>query len=62
MSKFGITVPVFIGGKLNQIPDDNQTSIPVDVTEQLEALGAIVCHRIEDMLIKLIDLIKEFNQ
>lgn len=50
ISNIGINIPIFIGGKLNQIPEDTQTSIPVDVTEQLRTMSANVCHHIEDMI------------
>jgi methylmalonyl-CoA mutase cobalamin-binding subunit len=56
MAGLGLDVPVFIGGKLNQVPDDSQSSLPIDVTDQLQALGALVCHRVEDMLEKLVGM------
>ena len=59
MAGVGLDVPIFIGGKLNQIPEDSLSSMPVDVTGQLEALGAVVCHRIEDMLEALLDMAQE---
>lgn len=49
----GMNLPVFIGGKLNQIPDDSNTSLPVDVSTELAAAGAIACAGIEDMLARL---------
>jgi methylmalonyl-CoA mutase cobalamin-binding subunit len=54
MAQLGLYVPIFIGGKLNQIPEDSPSSLPVDVTGQLRALGAVVCHRVEDMLEELL--------
>ena len=45
-----LSLPVFIGGKLNQIPTDSKTSLPVDVSGDLQAAGAIACVRVEDML------------
>ncbi|MBF0530376.1 MAG: hypothetical protein HQK55_14110, partial [Deltaproteobacteria bacterium] len=39
-----VTAPIFIGGKLNQIPSDSLDSLPVDVSGQLETVGAMVCH------------------
>lgn len=62
MSQIELNLPIFIGGKLNQIPDDSKTIIPVDVTKQLRDLGAIVCFRVEDMLEKLIEKAKERNK
>ncbi len=46
----GLEPPVFIGGKLNQIPEASNTSLPVDVSDELAAMGAIVCRDIGDML------------
>lgn len=39
----GVVTPVLIGGRLNQIPDGSNTSLPVDVGDQLAAAGALVC-------------------
>lgn len=55
MARLSLDLPIFIGGKLNQIPDDSSSSLPVDVTDQLRALGAVVCHRVEDMLEELLE-------
>jgi methylmalonyl-CoA mutase cobalamin-binding subunit len=54
-----VSVPVFIGGKLNQIPDASNTSLPVDVSEELRDAGAIPCHGIDDMLSGLTLLARE---
>jgi methylmalonyl-CoA mutase cobalamin-binding subunit len=62
MARVGLNVPIFIGGKLNQIPEDSPSSLPVDVSGQLQALGAVVCHRVEDMLEELLEMAKERNQ
>jgi methylmalonyl-CoA mutase cobalamin-binding subunit len=62
IARVGLNVPIFIGGKLNQIPEDSPSSLPVDVTGQLQALGAVVCHRVEDMLEELLEMAKERNQ
>jgi hypothetical protein len=40
--------PVLIGGRLNQVPSGSNSSLPVDVSAELEAGGAIVCREIED--------------
>ncbi len=48
-----LRIPIFIGGKLNQVPDDGSSSIPIDVTEQLEALEAFACSTVEEMLREL---------
>ncbi|MEM7195844.1 MAG: cobalamin-dependent protein [Pseudomonadota bacterium] len=46
----GLTVPVLIGGQLNQIPEDSDDSLPVDVSSELTEQGAVVCHSMVDML------------
>jgi len=53
------SVPVYIGGKLNQIVPGNQNDLPVDVSEELVSIGAIVCVRVEDMLHHLINSVIE---
>jgi len=62
MACLGLEAPIFIGGKLNQIPEDSPSSLPVDVTDQLRALGAIVCYRVEDMLEELLEMAQERNK
>ncbi len=53
MTRHDIEIPIFVGGKLNQIPGDASSSMPVDVTKELRESGAIVCQRVEDMLEEL---------
>ena len=55
----GKSIPVLIGGRLNQIPDTSNTSLPVDVGDQLAAAGAIVCREIEDAVPALLASVKE---
>ncbi|UCG02793.1 MAG: cobalamin-dependent protein [Candidatus Heimdallarchaeota archaeon] len=62
ISQLGLNIPIFIGGKLNQIPVDSPTSLPVDVTDELRTMGAIVCLQVEDMLEKILKTTKERNQ
>jgi methylmalonyl-CoA mutase cobalamin-binding subunit len=50
MREAGLDIPVFVGGRLNQVPDGSNTSLPVDVGAELAARGAVVCRRVEDML------------
>lgn len=45
-----IDMPVLIGGRLNQIPEGSNTSLPVDVGDQLAAAGALVCREAADMV------------
>ncbi|MBI1386511.1 MAG: hypothetical protein GC150_16510 [Rhizobiales bacterium] len=44
----GLSIPVMIGGRLNQVPPGSNTSLPVDVGSELSGLGAHVCRSIED--------------
>lgn len=46
----GLQVPVLIGGRLNQIPEGSNSSLPVDVGDRLSAEGAIVCRAASDLL------------
>lgn len=46
----GLDIPVLVGGRLNQIPKGSNTSLPVDVTEELEAAGAVICAHVEDAI------------
>ena len=52
-------IPVLIGGRLNQVPDGSNTSLPVDVRDQLGAAGAYVCREIEDAVPALLTALKE---
>ncbi|MGB0854620.1 MAG: cobalamin-dependent protein [Pikeienuella sp.] len=47
-------VPILIGGRLNQIPEGSNTSLPTDVTTALATKGAIVCDGAEDAIRKLL--------
>lgn len=53
MNERKMQLPVFVGGKLNRIPDGSNTSLPVDVRGELTAAGAIVCPDVESMLERL---------
>ena len=59
MARAGLDLPIFIGGRLNQVPDGSPSSMPVDVTGELEALGAVVCQRVDDMLETLVEMAQE---
>ena len=54
LTEHGIKVPVLIGGRLNQVPQGSNTSLPVDVTKELSAAGAVVCLEVEDAVPALI--------
>jgi methylmalonyl-CoA mutase cobalamin-binding domain/chain len=50
LAAHGLDIPVLVGGRLNQIPKGTNTSLPVDVTAELSAAGAIVCAEVEDAI------------
>jgi len=51
-------IAVFIGGKLNQIPEASNSAIPVDVSAEISAAGAVPCRTPPDMLTRLTELSK----
>ncbi len=55
----GNSIPVLIGGRLNQVPDTSNTSLPVDVGDLLASEGAIVCREIEDAVPAILNAMKE---
>lgn len=57
----GNQIPVLIGGRLNQVPDSSNTSLPVDVGDQLTASGALVCREIEEAVPALLTALKEIK-
>jgi methylmalonyl-CoA mutase cobalamin-binding subunit len=50
-------VPILVGGRLNQVPTGSNTSLPMDVSGQIESEGAIVCREIEDAVPSLLRLL-----
>ena len=54
MASAGVTLPLCIGGRLNQVPDDSNSGLPVDVAREIEALGVLACPTPEP-LIALLD-------
>jgi len=56
LARLDLDLPVLIGGRLNQIPPGSNTSLPVEVTDELSALGAAVCREVEDALPVLVAL------
>ncbi|MGI9373085.1 MAG: cobalamin-dependent protein [Hyphomicrobiales bacterium] len=51
-----LNVPILIGGRLNQIPEGSNTSLPVDVSEKLRQEGFVVCEQIEDAVPALLKI------
>ncbi len=46
----GVACPVLIGGRLNQIPEGSNTSLPVDVGGRLAQAGAVVCREAAELV------------
>ncbi len=61
LSRIEFDIPIFIGGKLNQVPEGSRSGMPVDVSRELRALGAFACTGVEDMLAELLDAARERN-
>ena len=53
LDRLGNTAEVFVGGRLNAVPDGSNTGLPVEIVTALENTGAVVCARVEDMLLGL---------
>ncbi|MCF3639276.1 cobalamin-dependent protein [Rhizobium sp. TRM95111] len=57
MRKQGLALPVLIGGRLNEVPRDSNSGLPVDVTREIATLGCRPCADLDQMLAALtIDL------
>lgn len=50
LTEQGLDLPILIGGRLNQIPEGSNSSLPQDVGGQLAAEGALVCRAAADLL------------
>jgi hypothetical protein len=37
LARAGLDLPVWIGGRLNQVPDDSNSGLPIDVTSEIRA-------------------------
>lgn len=53
MEKRGLSMPVLIGGRLNEIPKDSNSGLPVDVTREIADLGCKPCTSLDEMLAAL---------
>lgn len=53
LQRLELDIPVFVGGRINQVPDGSNTSLPSDVSNQATELGARVCDDIGEMLSQL---------
>jgi len=46
----GLRLPVIVGGRLNEVPKETNSDLPVDVTHDLKELGAIPCNGLDDVV------------
>ncbi|MBY8977145.1 cobalamin-dependent protein [Rhodobacteraceae bacterium NNCM2] len=53
LARRDLEIPVMIGGKLNQIPENTNSGLPKDVTAEIRAEGLIPCQSLDDMLAAL---------
>jgi hypothetical protein len=49
LARADLDIPVCIGGRLNQVPVDSNSGLPVDVTDDIRALGLIPCASLSDL-------------
>ncbi|MEM8646815.1 MAG: cobalamin-dependent protein [Pseudomonadota bacterium] len=56
LARLELSTPILIGGRLNQIPDGSNTSLPVDVSDELIDEGVTVCRALEDVVPALLSL------
>jgi methylmalonyl-CoA mutase cobalamin-binding subunit len=55
----GLNPAICIGGRLNQIPEGSNSSLPVEVGKELGDAGVCVCREIEDIVEPLLSLTRE---
>ena len=49
MRQQGLSLPVLIGGRLNEIPKDSNSGLPVDVSSEIAGAGCMPCTDLDDM-------------
>jgi methylmalonyl-CoA mutase cobalamin-binding subunit len=50
LAERGLALPVLIGGRLNEVPDESNSGLPVDVTKDIADLGCLPCADLDEML------------
>ena len=50
LTKASVDIPIIIGGKLNAIPQQSNTDLPVDATQAIVDAGAIACPDLDAMV------------
>jgi methylmalonyl-CoA mutase cobalamin-binding subunit len=53
MADLDYVVPVMIGGRLNEIPKDSNSGLPVDVRSDIAKIGCMPCTDLDEMLAAL---------
>lgn len=53
MASHGLDLPLLVGGRLNEIPKDSNSGLPVDVRSDLAAAGCFPCSDLDEMLAAL---------
>ncbi|AOF93841.1 B12 binding domain protein (plasmid) [Sinorhizobium sp. RAC02] len=53
MQQRGLDLPVLIGGRLNEVPKDSNSGLPVDVSNDIAEIGCIPCTDLDGMLVAL---------
>lgn len=56
LARAGADLPVCIGGRLNQVPEDSNSGLPVDVRSDISRLGVVACDTPEDLTRRLAEL------
>ena len=53
MKDLRVSTPVLVGGRLNEVPKESNSGLPVDVTREIAGLGCIPCADLDQMLAAL---------
>lgn len=53
MARLELSIPVFMGGRLNQASDEEE--LPVDVSDELAAIGIVPCQTIPELMREMSD-------
>lgn len=57
MDACGLKAGLLMGGRLNEIPSDSNSGLPVDVTGEITATGAVACVGLDDMTAAIMDVL-----
>jgi methylmalonyl-CoA mutase cobalamin-binding subunit len=59
LTQRGARIPVVVGGRLNQLPETSNSSLPRDVTEDIKTAGGIPCADMESFVVRLSEIAME---